>query len=85
MNDSNQPEEPSLEGFAKDLGKSLVEEGKTWLRWAGVGALIGGIGLGGAGGYLFGLSAVLYGAVAGAAIGAVLGWLLYLALSSGGL
>lgn len=82
MSDPKQPQEPSLQSFAKDLGKGLVEEGKTWLRWAGAGAVVGALGLGAAGGYLFGLSAIITGALAGAVIGAVLGWLLYALLTA---
>ena len=67
--------------FAQDLGKGLLDEGKTWLKWAGSGAVIGAVGGAVAGGVLFGSSAILTSAAVCAGVGAVLAWLLYALLS----
>ena len=68
--------------IGRAVGRGLVEEGRNWLRWAGGGALVGAVFLGGAGGYYFGLNGLGIGALAGAVIGAVGALVLYFFLST---
>jgi hypothetical protein len=68
--------------LARGLGVGLVEEGRTWLRFAGAGAGLGAIGLGGAGFWYFGLEAGAIGAAVGAVVGGLGAWLFYLLAAS---
>ena len=57
--------------FAREVGKGLIEGGKSTLRWAGGGAVFGALALGGAGLWFFGVNGLLYGAAIGAVVGAL--------------
>lgn len=56
-------------GFFVELGRSFADGAWETLRWVLVGAVVGAIALGGAGGYYFGWSGFGYGLVVGAVIG----------------
>lgn len=77
---------PSSKNVASGLGRgilgSLIDEGKTWLRFALGGAVIGALGLGGAAGWFIGLDAVLVATAIGTVVGGVGAWLLYLFAAS---
>lgn len=76
MQDEDNSSPPSV---AREVGKGLIEDARSTLRWVGGGALVGALGLGGAGFWFFGTDGLLY----GAAIGAVAGALVALWLSVG--
>lgn len=63
--------------FLKDVGKGLADEGRSWLRWAGAGAVIGATIIGAAGAYFFGFTGLGYGAGIGAVVGGVAGLWFY--------
>ena len=84
QHDNNDKNPNSLLGdFACSIGRGIKEEGKRWLWWAGIGALICAVVLGSAGFALFGVEGLGPGVMAGAVIGGVGAWLLYLFISSG--
>lgn len=64
-------EKTSATSFAREVGKGIVEEGKSTLRWVLGSALVGALLVGGAGAWFFGMDALLYGAAIGAVIGAL--------------
>ena len=66
--------------FARELGRGLVDEGVTWLRWAGTGAMVGAVTVGAAGLYFFGIEALAIAAAAGAIVGGLGALALYVAL-----
>ena len=55
--------------LGSELGRSIIEEGRSWLRWALGGAAVGAVAGGGLGFYYFGSEALLIGAGVGAVIG----------------
>lgn len=71
-------------GFVEEVAAELAKEGRTWLRWARTGALIGGVAGGAAGLYFGGWTGMVYGAGMSAMVCAVAAWLLYLSLSAAG-
>jgi energy-converting hydrogenase Eha subunit A len=70
--------ESLISEVGRAVGRDVIEEGKSWLRWALGGAIVGALGLGGLGVYLFGVEALIYGVLIGAVIGAIGAWLLYI-------
>ena len=74
-------EKLGTEGFLKelgrDVGKDLLRETGTTLKWAVGGALVGGVALGGIGFWKFGVMGLAIGAVAGAIVGGAVGFWLY--------
>ena len=66
--------------FARELGRGLVDEGVTWLRWAGTGAMVGAVTVGAAGLYFFGIEALAIAAVVGAIVGGLGALAVYVAL-----
>ena len=66
---------PRSEGFIKGVGKELLRETGTTIKWAVGGAVFGAIVVGGLGLWKYGVTGLGIGAVAGAVIGgAVGGW-----------
>ena len=64
--------------FLGDVGKGLLDDLALSLRWALWGGIIGALPLGGAGFWYFSWAGLGYGMLAGAVIGSVGAWLLYL-------
>lgn len=71
-------QEPKQESLGREIGRGLVEEGRSSLRFAGFGAVIGAVVLGGVGFKFFGLPGLAIGAAIGAIVGGVGAWLMYL-------
>ena len=71
------PESPASEGFIKelgrDVGKGLLQEAGTTIKWAVGGAIFGAIVVGGLGLWKFGVTGLGIRAVAGAVIGGAIG------------
>lgn len=65
-------------GILGTIGRSIAEGARNSLRWAAVGAIIGALLLGGLGGYYFGWSGLGVGLLAGAVIGALVFWWLFM-------
>jgi len=69
------------EGFIKevgrDVGKHLLRETGTTIKWAVSGALIGAVVLGGLGFWKFGVTGLAIGAIVGAVVGGVVGGWIY--------
>ena len=63
--------------IGKDFGKGLWQGIVSSLKFALIGAVVGAVVLGGIGFYLFSWQGLLYGAAGGAAIGAILMWIVY--------
>jgi hypothetical protein len=76
------PKTPANEGFIKEMGreigKELLSETGTTIKWAACGALMCAAVLGGFGFWKFGLTGLAIGAAVGAIIGAVVGGWVYL-------
>lgn len=74
-------EQPAKHGFIKelgrDVGKDLLRETGTTMKWTLGGALVGAVALGGIGFWKFGIAGLAIGAVAGAAVGGGIGFWLY--------
>jgi hypothetical protein len=62
------------EEFIKDVGKDLLRETGTTIKWAVGGALVGAVVLGGLGLWKFGITSLTIGAVVGAALGGATGF-----------
>jgi len=75
MVEENETESRSLLG---EVGQGLKNEAKSWLLWAGIGAVIGALTLGGLGLYLMGALGLFGGAAAGAILGGLGAWLFYM-------
>ena len=58
-------------GFASDVGQGLVNEGRTWVRWGVVGAILGAVALGIVGAVYLGFVGFVIGAVIGAVVGGI--------------
>ena len=78
--DDKKEPESEIGKFARELGRGLVDEGITWLRWAGTGAMIGAVTVGAAGLYYFGTEALPIGIAVGAIVGGIGALILYVAL-----
>lgn len=74
-------EQSGKKGFIKelgrDVGKDLLRETVTTLKWAMGGAIVGAVALGGIGFWKFGTTGLAIGAVAGAVVGGAAGFWLY--------
>ncbi len=66
----SQPESLAKE-TAKEVGKELLKEGKTTVKWGLWGAAVGAVALGGAGWFKFGPKVGLIGAGVGAVVGGI--------------
>lgn len=70
-------ENPKSEGFIKevgrDVGKHLLRETGTTIKWAFSGAVVGAIVVGGIGFWKFGVTGMWIGAVTGALLGGAIG------------
>jgi hypothetical protein len=64
---------PGSEGFIKDVGKELLRDIGTTIKWAIGGAFFGAIVLGGFGLWKFGVIGLGIGAIVGAVIGGATG------------
>ena len=64
-------ENSSPSSFAREVGKGIIEDGKSTLRWVLGSALVGALLVGGASAWFFGMGALMYGAAIGAVIGAL--------------
>ena len=72
-----QPDDRSL---AEDAADAVKGEAKNWLRSVVVGGVFGALALGGFGLHHFGTHGLMIGLAAGAIVGALAGWFLYLHL-----
>jgi hypothetical protein len=81
---SDQPNDTSSprESFTKELGKGLLKEGKTTVKWGFWGAVVGAVALGGAGWFKFGPKVGLIGAAVGAVVGGIGAAWIYITASS---
>ena len=73
---------PGTENFIKelsrDVGKDLLRETGTTIKWVLGGALLGAVVLGGLGFWTFGVTGLAIGAIVGAVVGGVIGgWVYY--------
>jgi hypothetical protein len=72
---------PKSKGFirevGREVGKDLLRETGTTIKWAFGGAVVGAIFVGGLGFWKFGVTGLWIGAVAGALIGGAIGGWLY--------
>ena len=68
------PTESPHHGFLREVGRSVVDEAKSSLKWTLGGAVTGAVILGGVGAYYFGWSGLGIGLVAGAVIGILVVW-----------
>jgi len=80
MNDSEDPRHERREpaSLAREVGPSLKQETRSWLRWGAWGAVLGAVTLGAAGFWFFGTTGLLLGAAIGAVAGGIGSLLLYL-------
>jgi len=78
---SSQPESLAKE-TAKEVGKELLKEGKTTVKWGFWGAVVGAVALGGAGWFKFGTTMGLIGAGVGAVVGGIGAAWFYISASS---
>jgi uncharacterized protein YcfJ len=67
----------SIKELGRDIGKDLLRETATTLKWALGGAVVGAVVLGGLGLWKFGLTGLGIGAVAGAVVGGAIGFWAY--------
>ena len=67
---SNSPNQ----GFLREMGRSLLDDAKSSLRWTLGGAVTGALIVGGLGAYYLGWSGFGIGLVAGAVIGILVVW-----------
>ncbi len=65
------PDQENTKGFAKEVGEGLVNEGRTWLLWGLVGAILGAVALGITGAVFLGFVGFVLGAVIGAVAGGI--------------
>lgn len=70
-------EESFIKELGKDVGKGLLQETGTTIKWAAGGALLGALVLGGLGLWKFGTVGLGVGAIAGAVLGGIAGGWLY--------
>jgi hypothetical protein len=77
MNTMEGEDKSRSKSFLQNIGKGLVDDGRSCLRWMGVGAVIGAAIIGAVGAYYFGLTGLGYGAGIGAVVGGAVGWWLY--------
>jgi hypothetical protein len=73
-------DESFIKELGKDVGKGLLQETGSTLKWAAGGAVLGALVLGGLGLWKFGLIGLGIGAAAGAILGAVAGGWFYLSV-----
>jgi hypothetical protein len=76
-------EEPIPLSIVRAATSALVKEARFWLRWMGVGAVVGAGVLGGGGLYFFGLQGLALGVGIGAVLGGLLVAVLFLLASTG--
>jgi hypothetical protein len=86
MNSEPQNTRSESESFAKEtakeVGKGLLKEGKTTVKWGFWGAVVGAVALGGAGWFKFGPKVGLIGAGVGAVVGGIGAAWFYISASS---
>ncbi len=75
-----EPEKSDSEwpGFWAYVGRSFADGAKESLRWFLIGAVIGAVVLGGVGAYYFGWTGLGIGLIAGAVIGGIGLWWMYM-------
>ena len=73
----NEQNDKTATKIYRHVGDAVKEEAREWALWAKVGAVIGGVGLGGVGAYYFGWIGFGIGLAAGSIIGAILLWCMW--------
>jgi len=66
-----------IKELGRDVGKDLLRETGTTIKWTLGGALVGAVALGGIGLWKFGVTGLAIGAVSGAMVGGAVGFWLY--------
>jgi len=70
----------AIKELGRDVGKDLLRETGTTIKWTVVGALFGAVALGGLGLWKFGAEGLVIGAVVGAVVGGAAGVWVYFSI-----